>query len=48
MVPDRFPVELRDYVARFPNGQIQFEIGIQTFNPEVAGRIQRRQNYENS
>ena len=45
MVPDRFPVELRDYVARFPKGQIQFEIGIQTFNPEVAGRIQRRQNY---
>ena len=45
MVPDRFPVELREYVARFPAGQIQFEIGIQTFNPEVAGRIQRRQNY---
>ena len=45
MVPDRFPVELRDYVTQFPDGQIQFEIGIQTFNPEVAGRIQRRQNY---
>ena len=46
MVPDRFPIELREYVARFPAGQIQFEIGIQTFNPEVAGRIQRRQNYQ--
>ena len=46
MVPDRFPVELREYVAQFPAGQIQFEIGIQTFNPEVAGRIQRRQNYQ--
>ena len=46
MIPDRFPVELRSYVARFPKGQIQFEIGIQTFNPEVAGRIQRRQNYK--
>ena len=45
MVPDRFPVELREYVTKFPAGQIQFEIGIQTFNPEVASRIQRRQNY---
>ncbi len=46
MIPDRFPVQLRQYVVQFPKGQIQFEIGIQTFNPEVAGRIQRRQNYE--
>ena len=45
MIPDRFPLELRDYVTRFPKGQIQFEIGIQTFNPDVAARIQRRQNY---
>ena len=45
MIPDRFPKELREYVTRFPNGQIQFEIGIQTFNPDVASRIQRRQNY---
>ena len=46
MIPDRFPKELREYVTRFPKGQIQFEIGIQTFNSDVATRIQRKQNYQ--
>ena len=46
MVPDRLPPSLREVIARFPPGALQFEVGIQTFNPEVAARIQRRQNYE--
>ena len=46
MVPDRLPDELREIIARFPDGTLQFEVGIQTFNPEVATRISRRQNYE--
>ena len=46
MVPDRLPDELRELIARFPDGALQFEVGIQTFNPEVATRISRRQNYE--
>ncbi|MBP7830645.1 MAG: DUF4080 domain-containing protein [Kiritimatiellae bacterium] len=41
MVPDRFPDELRGLLARFPAGSLQLEIGIQTFNPEVAARIRR-------
>ncbi len=45
MVPDRLPDALREVIARFPPGALQFEIGIQTFAPEVAARIQRRQNY---
>jgi radical SAM superfamily enzyme YgiQ (UPF0313 family) len=45
MVPDRLPEPLREVIARFPPGALQFEVGIQTFNPDVAGRIQRRQNY---
>jgi radical SAM superfamily enzyme YgiQ (UPF0313 family) len=44
MIPDRFPGELRELVARFPAGVLQFEIGIQTFNEEVAARIGRRQD----
>lgn len=44
MVPDRFPEELRQLVARFPAGAIQFEIGIQTFDEEVQKRISRRQD----
>lgn len=46
MIPDRFPDKLQSSLARFPEGVIQLEIGIQTFNPEVSARIQRRQNYQ--
>ncbi len=46
MIPDRLPEGLRELIARFPAGALQFEVGIQTFNAEVADRIKRRQNYE--
>lgn len=46
MIPDRFPEDLKPVIESFPPGVLQFEIGIQTFNPEVATRIERRQNYE--
>lgn len=45
MVPDRLPEELRSRIRRFPPGSLQFEIGIQTWNPEVAQRVSRRQDY---
>ena len=45
MVPDRLPQTLREIIVRFPPAALQSEVGIQTFNPEVAARIQRRQNY---
>ncbi len=44
MVPDRLPRALREVVARFPAGSIQFEIGIQTFDPGTAERISRKQD----
>jgi radical SAM superfamily enzyme YgiQ (UPF0313 family) len=46
MIPDRLPAELRAVIAKFPPGALQFEVGIQTFNPEVGTHISRRQNYE--
>ena len=46
MVPDRLPEGLRELIRQFPPGTLQFEVGIQTFEPAVAKRIQRRQNYE--
>jgi hypothetical protein len=46
MVPDRLPESLREVLAKFPPGALQAEVGIQTFNPEVAERIRRRQSYE--
>jgi radical SAM superfamily enzyme YgiQ (UPF0313 family) len=46
MVPDRLPGSLREVIARFPAGALQFEVGVQTFNEEAAALIHRRQNYE--
>lgn len=45
MVPDRLPESLKDLIKRFPPGSLQFEIGIQTWNPEVARNVSRRQDY---
>lgn len=45
MVPDRLPEALRALIAQFPRGALQFEIGIQTWNPTVAHRVSRRQDY---
>ncbi|MBK7857619.1 MAG: DUF4080 domain-containing protein [Archangiaceae bacterium] len=45
LVPDRLPEALREVIARFPPGALQFEIGIQTLNPEVEKLISRRQDH---
>jgi len=44
VVPDHLPDALKDMIAKFPAGSLQFEIGIQTFNPDVQARISRRQD----
>lgn len=46
MIPDRLPESLRETIAKFPPGALQFEVGIQTFNAEVSAAIKRRQNYD--
>ncbi|HET6345935.1 MAG TPA: DUF4080 domain-containing protein [Myxococcota bacterium] len=45
MVPDRLPEGLRETIARFPPGALQFEVGIQTFDSATEKRISRRQNH---
>jgi len=45
MVPDRLPEALREIIAKFPPGALQFEVGVQTFDEPTAARISRRQNY---
>ena len=45
MIPDRLPQALRELIAKFPAGSLQFEVGIQTFNEEVGALIKRRQDY---
>jgi len=44
IVPDRFSGELYGLIKKFPEGALQFEIGIQTFSEAVAARINRRQD----
>jgi hypothetical protein len=44
MIPDRLPEPLRELIAQFPPGCLQFEVGIQTFDEAVAARISRRQD----
>ncbi|WP_413292422.1 DUF4080 domain-containing protein [Bdellovibrio sp. HCB185ZH] len=42
MVPDRLPTEIRELIKKFPHGSLQFEIGIQTWNVDVARLVSRR------
>lgn len=44
VVPDHLPPALKESIARFPPGTLQFEIGIQSFNPEVQALVSRRQD----
>lgn len=46
MVPDRLPEEIRNLIKRFPAGSLQFEIGIQTWNSDVARLVSRRNDYQ--
>ena len=48
LIPDRLPEGLREVIARFPPGALQFEIGIQSMNPEVQRRIDRKQDMSRS
>ena len=44
MIPDHLPDALRQLIRQFPAGSLQFEVGIQTFNEEIAAQISRRQD----
>ena len=44
LVPDHLPDALKDTIAKFPPGALQFEIGIQSFNPDVQALVSRKQD----
>lgn len=46
VVPDHLPDALKTAIAQFPAGTLQFEIGIQSFNPAVQTLVSRKQNNE--
>ena len=45
LIPDRLPDELKELIRLFPEGSLQFEIGVQTLNPVVEKNISRLQNH---
>ena len=44
VIPDQLPDRLKDLIAQFPEGVLQFEIGIQSFDEQVQHTISRRQD----
>ncbi|MCX6075442.1 MAG: DUF4080 domain-containing protein [Campylobacterales bacterium] len=46
VIPDHFPASIKEKIAKFPHGALQFEIGIQTLNLEIANNISRQLNLE--
>ncbi len=46
LIPDRLPEPLKKLIEQFPPGCLQFEIGIQSFNPPVQDLISRRQDHQ--
>ncbi|WP_016955275.1 B12-binding domain-containing radical SAM protein [Catenovulum agarivorans] len=48
VVPDHLPRKLKEFLAQFPEDSLQFEVGIQTFEPQVQANISRKQNNDKS
>lgn len=46
VVPDKLPDKLREILAKFPAHVLQFEIGVQTFDPSIQELISRKQDNE--
>jgi radical SAM superfamily enzyme YgiQ (UPF0313 family) len=44
LVPDNLPEKLKEVLKRFPPHSLQFEIGVQSFDPEIQTLISRKQN----
>jgi radical SAM superfamily enzyme YgiQ (UPF0313 family) len=48
LIPDHLPERLKSAIQRFPPGALQFEIGVQSLNPQVQHHISRKQDNEKS
>lgn len=48
LIPDHLPEKLKQLIASFPEESLQFEVGIQTFNPTVQNLISRKQDNQQS
>lgn len=46
IIPDNLPDRIKNVIKQFPPGVLQFEAGVQTFDPIIQQRISRKQNNE--
>lgn len=44
VIPDNLPEKLKQALVRFSKNSLQFEIGVQTFDPEIQTLISRKQD----
>jgi hypothetical protein len=44
VIPDNLPERLKQAIQRFPPGSLQFEVGVQSFDPQIQQRISRKQD----
>jgi radical SAM superfamily enzyme YgiQ (UPF0313 family) len=44
LIPDHLPEKLKQTIRRFPEHSLQFEIGIQSLNPDIQTLISRKQD----
>lgn len=44
VIPDRLPERLKQLLQAFPEGTLQLELGVQSFNPETQALISRKQD----
>jgi radical SAM superfamily enzyme YgiQ (UPF0313 family) len=44
VIPDHLPEKLKQVLALFPAASLQFEIGVQTFDPDIQKTISRKQS----
>jgi len=44
LIPDHLPEKLKAVMQRFPDDSLQFEIGIQSLNPDIQSIISRKQD----
>ena len=44
VIPDNLPDKLKQALTRFPANSLQFEIGVQTFDPDIQNLISRKQD----
>jgi len=46
LIPDHLPDRIKQIIKKFPLHSLQFEIGVQTFNPQSQALVSRRQDDE--